>query len=210
MWLATNEPQPALAHVTDQLMPPFPASFETVALTVSVPPAVTVVGAEGVKTMLSVLTTIEKPFTVVTCPTPSVSETLKFNVVAVVGVPVIFPVLAFIERPSLSKGVVLQVSGAKPDPWKVKLYATFTVADGTWATVVEITGGAGLLTVIVNAVAAEDWPNVSLAFKVKDTLCFNVGVPETTPVLEFRESPSARPTALNVSVPVPVAWNIKL
>jgi len=210
VWLVTNDPQEALPHVTDQFTPPFPASFETVALTVSVPPAVTVVGAEGVNAMLSVLITIEKPFTVVTCPTPSVSETLKFNVVAVVGVPVIFPVLTFIERPSLSTGVVLHVSGAKPEPWKVKLYATFTVAEGTWAAVVEITGGAGLFTVIVNAVAAEDWPKVSVAVKVKDTLCFDVGVPETTPVLEFRESPSTRPTALKVSAPVPVAWNVKL
>jgi hypothetical protein len=196
--------------VTDQFTPPFPGSLETVALTLNVPPAVTVVGAAGVNAMLSVLTTIEKPFAVVACPTPSVRVTLTFSVVAVVGVPVIFPVLAFIDRPSLNKGVVLHVSGAKPDPWKVKLYATFTVADGTWAGVVEITGAAGLLTVILNAVAGDDWPNVSVAVKVKETFCFDVGVPETTPVLELRESPSTRPTALHVSVPVPLAWNVKL
>jgi hypothetical protein len=105
--------------------------LDTVALTLSVPPAVTVEGADGVNAMLSVLTTIENPFTVVTCPRPSVSETLKASVVAVVGVPVTAPVLEFIERPSLSAGEVLQASGANPEPRKVKLYATFTVADGT-------------------------------------------------------------------------------
>jgi hypothetical protein len=105
--------------------------LDTVALTLSVPPAVTVEGAEGVNAMLSMLTTIENPFTVVTCPRPSVSETLKFSVVAVVGVPVTAPVLVFIERPSLSAGEVLQESGANPEPWNAKLYATFTVADGT-------------------------------------------------------------------------------
>ena len=66
-----------------------------------------------------------------------------------------------------------------------------------------------MLTVIVNAVAAEDCPNVSLTVNVKATDCFVVGVPETTPVLELSDSPSAgRPTALHVSVPVPVATNL--
>jgi hypothetical protein len=181
-----------------------------VALTLSVPPAVTVEGAAGVKAMLSVLTTIENPLTVVTCPRPSVSETLKVKVVAVVGVPVTTPVVD-IERPSLSAGVVLQVSGANPEPWKVKLYATFTVADGTCAGVVLITGGAGLFTVITNAVAAEDCPNVSLAVKVKLTVACEVGVPETTPVFATSDNASAgRPTALQVSAPVPVAWNVRL
>jgi hypothetical protein len=185
--------------------------LDTVALTLSVPSAVTVEGAEGVNAMLSVLTTIENPVTVVTCPRPSVSETLKASVVAVVGVPVTAPVFEFIERPSLRVGVVLQVSGAKPEPWKVKLYATFTVADGTCAGVVEITGAAGLFTVMLNGVAAEDWPNVSLTVKVKATLCFVVGVPDTMPVLAARDNPSAgRPTALQVSAPVPVAWNVRL
>jgi hypothetical protein len=121
VWLAVNEPQGALAQVTDQFTPPPPASLETVAFTVSVPPAVTDVGAEGVNAMLSVLTTIENPGTVVTWPRPSVSETLKFKVVAVVGVPVTLPVLALIESPSLSAGVVLQASVPNPEPWKVKL-----------------------------------------------------------------------------------------
>jgi hypothetical protein len=64
---------------------------------------------------------------------------------------------------------------------------------------------------MLNAVAAEAWPNVSLTVKVKATLCFVVGVPETMPVLAASDNPSAgRPTALQVSVPVPVAWNAKL
>jgi hypothetical protein len=198
--------------VTVQFTPPFPGSLVTVALTICVPPAVIDEGGADVNTMLSVLTTIENPFTVVTCPKLSVRETLKFKVVADVGVPVTAPVPEFIERPSLVAGVKLQlqVRGAEPAPWKVKLYATLTVADGTWAGVVVITGAAGLLTVIVNAVAAEDCPNVSLTVNVKATDCFVGGVPETTPVLELRDSPSAgRPTAPHVSVPVPLAWKVK-
>ena len=67
-----------------------------------------------------------------------------------------------------------------------------------------------MLTVIVNAVAAEDCPNVSLTVNVKATDCFVGGVPETTPVLALSDSPSAgRPTALQVSVPVPLAWKVK-
>src|SRR4029077_1657038 len=112
---------------------------------------------------------------------------------------------------SVSTGVVLHVRVPNPEPWKVKLYGTLTVADGTCATVVEITGAAGLFTVMVKAVAAVDWPKVSVTVKVKATDSFDVGVPETTPVLELSESPSAgRPTALQVSVPVPVSWNVKL
>jgi hypothetical protein len=106
---------------------------------------------------------------------------------------------------------VLHVSGAYPEPWKVKLYATFTVPPGTCAGVVEIIGGAGLFTVIVKGVAAEDWPKVSLTVKVIATLCFVVGVPETTPLplLSARLS-AGRPVELQVSVPEPVAWNAKV
>jgi len=211
VWFAVKEPQGALAQLTDQFTPPLPGSLETVAFALSVPPAVTDVGAEGVNAMLSVLTTIENPGTVVTCPTPSVSERLKFNVVATVGVPVTLPVPALIESPSLSAGVVLQASVPNPEPWNVKLYATLTVADGTCAGVVEMTGAAGLFTVIVNGVAEVDWPNVSVTVKLNVTLCFVVGVPEITPVLELSDSPSAgRPVVLQVSAPVPVSWNVKL
>ena len=73
-----------------------------------------------------------------------------------------------------------------------------------------IAGAAGLFTVIVNAVAAEDCPNVSLTVNVKATDCFVGGVPETTPVLALSDSPSAgSPTAPHVSVPVPEVWNVK-
>ena len=66
-------------------------------------------------------------------------------------------------------------------------------------------------TVMVNGIAAEDCPNVSLTVKVKATLCFEVGVPETRPVPPASDNASAgRPTALQVRVPVPVAWNAKL
>ena len=73
----------------------------------------------------------------------------------------------------------------------------------------EITGAAGLFTVIVKGVAAEDWPNVSLTVKLNATLCFVVGFPVTA--LALSESPSAgRPVELQVSVPEPVAWNVKV
>lgn len=122
VWLALKLPQgDGAVHVTDQSTPPLPASFETVAFTLSWPPAVTDEGAAGVNTMLSVVTTIENPGTVVCWPTPSVSVTLKLTVVAVGGVPVTWPVLALMERLSVRAGVVLHVSGANPEPWKVKL-----------------------------------------------------------------------------------------
>src|ERR1700733_9113977 len=64
---------------------------------------------------------------------------------------------------------------------------------------------------MVNAVAADDCPNVSLTVKVNGTAAAEVGVPETTPVFAFSERPSAgRPVALQVSVSVPIAWNVKL
>jgi hypothetical protein len=68
-----------------------------------------------------------------------------------------------------------------------------------------------LFTVIVNDVAAVDWPNASVTVKLNETVCFDVGVPEITPVLELSDNPSiGRPVALQVSVPVPVSWNVKL
>jgi hypothetical protein len=76
----------------------------------------------------------------------------------------------------------------------------------TCACVVVIAGAGGLLTVSVNAVAAEDWPNVSLTVKVKLIVALAVGVPETMPVLAASVNASAgRPTALHVSAPVPLA-----
>jgi hypothetical protein len=210
VWAAVNEPQVPV-QVTVQSTPPLLASFETVAFTLRVPPAVTLVGADGVNAMLSVLTTIEKPVTVVCCPSPSVRVTLKFRVVAVVGVPVIAPVLALSESESLSAGVVLHTSVPYPDPRRVKLYATFTVADGTCAGVVVITGGAGLFTVIMKTPGADVWPNASLTVKVMGTACFVAGVPETTPVDVLSDSPSTgRPlVALHLSVPEPEAWKVK-
>lgn len=210
VWAAVNEPQVPV-QVTVQSTPPAPGSFDTAAFTLKVPPAVTLEGAEGVKTMLSVLTKIEKPVTVVCCPRPSVRVTLKFNVVGVVGVPVMAPVLVLSESPSLSAGVVLHTSVPYPVPRSVKLYAVLTVADGTWAGVVVITGGAGLFTVIMKAAGADVWPNVSLTVKVTGTAWWVVGVPETAPVDVLSDSPSAGSplVALHVSVPEPVAWKVK-
>lgn len=80
----------------------------------------------------------------------------------------------------------------------------------TWACVVVITGAAGLLTESTNAVAAEDCPNESLTVNVKLTVAFEVGVPETMPVPPASDNASAgRPTALQVRLPVPVAWKVK-
>jgi hypothetical protein len=73
-----------------------------------------------------------------------------------------------------------------------------------------ITGAAGLLTVRTNAVAAEDCPKESLTVKVKLTVAFEVGVPATIPVIAASDNASAgRPTALQVSAPVPLAWKVK-
>ena len=74
---------------------------------------------------------------------------------------------------------------------------------------VEITRGA-MLTVTTNAVAAEDCPNESLTVRVKLTSVLEVGVPETMPVLAASDSPlEGSPVALQVRVPVPVAWKVK-
>ena len=63
---------------------------------------------------------------------------------------------------------------------------------------------------ITKFVAGEDCPNVSVAVKVMGTTACNEGVPETTPVTELSDSPSAgRPVALHVSAPVPLAWKVK-
>ena len=68
-----------------------------------------------------------------------------------------------------------------------------------------------MFTVMVNGVAADDCPNVSLTVKVIAIDAGADGVPETTPVVVFNESPSdGRLVELQVSVPVPVAWKVKL
>ena len=67
-----------------------------------------------------------------------------------------------------------------------------------------------MLTVIVNWVAGEEWPDVSVTVRVKRTFASDAGVPETIPVAGSNDKWSeGRPTALHVSVPVPVAWNVK-
>lgn len=67
-----------------------------------------------------------------------------------------------------------------------------------------------MFTVIVNGVAAEDCPKESLTVKVKLTVAFEVGVPATIPVIAASDNASAgRPTALQVSAPVPLAWKVK-
>jgi hypothetical protein len=66
------------------------------------------------------------------------------------------------------------------------------------------------LTVRTNAVAAEDWPNVSLTVRVKLTVAFDVGVPETAPELAPSDNASdGRPVAFQVSAPLPVARKVK-
>jgi len=70
------------------------------------------------------------------------SVTLYVNVTlpAVVGVPVIAPVLLLMESPSESP-VALQVSvPAPPETVRVKVYAWPTVATGSWACVVVVVG----------------------------------------------------------------------
>ena len=118
-----NDPHCALPQVTLQSTPPEGVfgSPATVAVTLNDPLCTLLDGTVDMKAMLSVLTTIEKPPTVVCWPTPSVSVTLKFSVVVAVGVPEMPPVAAFSESPSLKAGVVLQLSVPAPDPCRVKL-----------------------------------------------------------------------------------------
>ena len=98
--------------------------------------------------------------------------------------------------------VSLQLSGASPPlAAKEKLYE-FSIKTGsavTCAWVVVIVGGGGLFTVIVNGTAAEEWPAPSVLVRLNATLPFEVGVPETVPLVGSSERPLAgRPTACQV------------
>jgi hypothetical protein len=60
-------------------------------------------------------------------------------------------------------------------------------------------GGGGLFTEIVNGLAVEEWPAASVMVRLKATLAFNVGVPETVPLFGSSERPLAgRPAACQV------------
>ena len=98
--------------------------------------------------------------------------------------------------------VSLQLSGASPPlAAKEKLYE-FSIQAGaavTCAWVVVIVGGGGLFTGIVNCMAVEEWPAPSVMLRVKATLAFDVGVPETVPLVGSSDRPSAgRPAACQV------------
>src|SRR4029077_19454191 len=178
-----------------------------------------VAGAAVTCTCVVVMTGAAGLFTVIVnavaaedCPNVSLTVNVKATDCFVVGVPETTPVLELSDRPSAGSPTAPHVSVPVPVAWKVKEYAAPAVAGAavTCTCVVVIAGAAGLFTVIVNAVAAEDCPNVSLTVNVKATDCFVGGVPETTPVLALSDSPSAgRPAAPHVSVPVPEAWNVK-
>jgi hypothetical protein len=58
-------------------------------------------------------------------------------------------------------------------------------------------GGEGLFTVIVNWAVGEEWPRPSVTVRLKATLAFAVGVPETAPEVGSSERPlDGRPTAV--------------
>lgn len=145
------------------------------------------------------------------CPKVSLRVSVIEIVVCVVGVPDTTPVLELSDSPSAGRPVALQVSVPLPVPANVNEYGLPTVAGFAvnCACVVAIAGAGGLLTVMANGVAVEDCPNVSLTVTMMLMEAFDVGVPARTPAA-LSDSPSAgRPVALHVSVPVPVAWNVK-
>jgi len=144
------------------------------------------------------------------CPYVSLTVTIMLIDACDVGVPDRTPVVLS-ERLSEGRPVALQVSVPVPVAWKVKVYKVPAEAGAavTCACVVVIAGAAGLLTVIVKGVAGEDCPYVSLTVTMMMIDAFDVGVPERTPAVLSDRLSEGRPVALQVSVPVPVALNVK-
>jgi hypothetical protein len=62
-----------------------------------------------------------------------------------------------------------------------------------------------LFTVIVYCIVGEEWPAGSVKVRLRATLAFAVGVPETVPVFKSNARPLAgRPTTVHVRGPAKV------
>ena len=123
--------------------------------------------------------------TFVTLPAEFVAFTVKFDVPAVVGVPVIAPVVAFKIKPTGSVPFsTAHIIGVVPVAASLWLYALFTVPSGREAVV--IVGGAVMTMLRVFV----PFPAEFVALTEKLNVPIVVGVPEMTPVVSFKLRPA--------------------
>jgi len=164
---------------------------------------VVIVGATALVliTMLSAL---------VAFPTLLVALTEKLNVAAVVGVPLITPLVVFkLRPPGRLPLAIAHVIGAVPVAARVWLYAVPTVPAGKEAVVIVGANGAELMTMLSALVA---FPALLVALIVKLDVAAVVGVPLITPVAGVKLRPVGRlPTDIaHVIGAVPVAARVWL
>lgn len=120
---------------------------------------------------------------------------MNVDVPAVIGVPVMAPVLALIERPAgRLPTLMVNVSGANPPVAEtVWLYAVPTVPPGN-EVVVMLGAPAGFTFMVSEADVAESGPALleSVTLTVKVDVPAAVGVPVIAPVLPFKFKPAGR------------------
>jgi hypothetical protein len=120
-------------------------------------------------------------------PFASIAVTVKLNVPAVVGVPVIPPVDEFKDRPggSAPETTLSVYGGAPPEAVTVVVYSMPIIPFGDEARKSVIVGQALMVY------ACEPWhPFASVAVTVKLNVPAVVGVPVIPPVDEFRNRPA--------------------
>ena len=121
----------------------------------------------------------------VTFPAEFVALTVKLDVPAVVGVPVIAPVVPFKFKPvGRLPLAIAHVIGVVPVALSVWLYALFAVPSGSEAVV--IVGGAA--TTMLRELVPFPAEFVALTENVNVPIV--VGVPEITPVVSFKIRPA--------------------
>ena len=144
----------------------------------------------------------------VSFPALFVALTVKFDVPAVVGVPVIAPVDVFkLRPPGRLPLAIAHVIGVVPVAARVWLYAVPTVPAGKEAVVIVGATGAELMTMLSALVA---FPALFVALTVKLKVAAVVGVPVIAPVDAFKLRPPGRlPLAIaHVIGVVPVAARV--
>ena len=130
-------------------------------------------------------------------PRPSVAVIVKFEVAAVVGVPVIAPVAAFSDTPAgkLPAETLNVYEPVPPVALTVCEYATPTVPFGNVAGLTVI--AALMVTAYARAPVA---PRPSVAVTVKLEVAAVVGVPVMTPLAAFSDRPAGKPPADTLNV----------
>jgi hypothetical protein len=131
-------------------------------------------------------------------PAPSVAVTVTDDAPAVVGVPLIVPVVALIDRPA-GRPVAAQVN-VSPDWESVAEFASGVTDDpeaDVWA---PCPATDTVLAIAHENVAEPEEPEPSVAVSVTEEVPPVVGVPVTAPVVPLIESPVGSPVADHVRV----------